>query len=64
VKLGEKTLDVAAGRWTQLDDVFARLGAGDAELAYGTVEVPADGGRVRAYAAVIDNATGDPTIVP
>jgi len=64
VKLGEKTLDVAAGRWTQLDDVFGKLGAGDAELAYGTVEVLTNGGTVWAYAAVIDNATGDPTVVP
>jgi PKD repeat protein len=64
VRLGERIMDLAAGRWTQLDDVFARLGAGDAELAYGTVEVLTDGGRVWAYAAVIDNATGDPTIVP
>jgi PKD repeat protein len=64
VKLGEKTLDVAAGRWTQIDDVFGKLGAGDADLAYGTVEVLTQGGTVWAYAAVIDNATGDPTIVP
>jgi PKD repeat protein len=64
VKLGEKTVDVAPGRWTQLDDVFATLGAGDAELAYGTVEVLTQGGRVWAYAAVIDNATGDPTVIP
>ena len=64
VKLGEKSLDVAAGRWTQLDDVFGTLGAGDADLAYATVEVLTEGGAVWAYAAVIDNATGDPTIVP
>jgi len=63
-KLGEKTLEVAAGRWTQLDDVFGTLGAGDADLAYGTVEVLTEGGTVWAYAAVIDNATSDPTIVP
>ncbi len=64
VKLGEKSLDVAAGRWTQLDDVFGTLGAGDADLAYATVEVLTEGAAVWAYAAVIDNATGDPTIVP
>lgn len=64
VKLGEKSLDVAAGRWTQLDDVFGTLGAGDADLAYATVEVLTEGGAVWAYAAGIDNATGDPTIVP
>ncbi len=63
-KLGEKTLDVAAGRWTQLDDVFGTLGAADAALAYGTVEVLTAGGTVWAYATVIDNATGDPTVVP
>jgi PKD repeat protein len=64
VKLGEKTMDVAAGRWTQLDDVFGTLGVGDSNLAYGTVEVLTEGGLVWAYAAVIDNATGDPTVVP
>jgi len=64
VKLGEKTLDVAAGRWTQLDDVFGKLGAGNADLAYATAEVLTQGGTAWAYAAVIDNATGDPTVVP
>jgi PKD repeat protein len=64
LKLGERTMDVAAGRWTQLDDVFGKLGAGNADLAYGTVEVLTQGGTAWAYAAVIDNATGDPTTVP
>jgi PKD repeat protein len=64
VKLGERTIELAAGRWTQLDDVFSTLGAGDADLAYATVEVLTVGGHVWAYAAVIDNATGDPTVVP
>jgi len=64
VRLGESTMDIAAGRWTQLDDVFGKLGAGDAELAYATVEVLTTGGRIWAYAAVIDNATSDPTVVP
>jgi hypothetical protein len=48
----------------QVDDVFASCGAGDAAIAWARVEVRTPGGRLFAYASVIDNATGDPTIVP
>jgi hypothetical protein len=61
---GEKLVAVPAGALVQLDDVFASCGTGDAAIAWGRIEVRTAGGRVFAYASVIDNATGDPTIVP
>jgi hypothetical protein len=57
------TATVAAGRYWQQDDIFATSGAGTRALAYATVEALTAGGRIWAYASVIDNATGDPTTV-
>ena len=57
-------LTVAAGRWAQINDVFAAAGAGSRELAYAVVEVQTAGGKVWAYASVIDADTGDPTTIP
>ena len=59
-------LDLAlpAGQWVPLNDVFARAGAGPQDLAYATVEPVTPGSRVWAYASVVDNGTGDPTMVP
>jgi hypothetical protein len=56
-----KTMTVAPARWFQQYDVFANTGAGDQDLAYATVEVQTPGGMVWAYAALVDNGTGDPT---
>jgi len=55
---------VPANEYFQVDDVFAALGAGSLDVAYATVEVMTDGGRIWAYGSVIDNATGDPTTIP
>ncbi len=55
---------VPANEYFQVDDVFAALGAGNLDVAYATVEVMTDGGRIWAYGSVIDNATGDPTTIP
>jgi hypothetical protein len=60
----ETVLNVSAGGFVQATDVFATSGAGNQEIAFATVEVRTPGARVWAYASVIDNATGDPTIVP
>lgn len=59
-----KAVTVPAGALVQVDDVFTSCGAGDAAIAWARVEVATPGGRVFAYASVIDNATSDPTIVP
>jgi PKD repeat protein len=64
-QLGEtRTRTVATGRYWQLDDVFARLGAGRPSIAYATVEVLSADGLAWFYGSVVDNATGDPTTVP
>ena len=55
---------VPAGGLFQVVDVFAAAGAGDRDIAFATVEVTTPGGLAWAYASVIDNRTGDPTIVP
>jgi len=49
---------------TQVNGVFAELGAGASDNAYATVEVVGGGGRVVAYASVVDNLTGDAIAVP
>jgi hypothetical protein len=56
-----KTLTVAPAHWFQQYDIFADTGAGNQDLAYATIEVQTPGGMVWAYAALVDNGTGDPT---
>lgn len=58
------TLNLPAFRWLQQDDIFVSSGAGNAEVAYATVEVRTAGGMVWAYGSVIDARTGDPTTIP
>ena len=60
----ERLVAVPAGALVQENDVFASCGAGDAAIAWARIEVRTAGGKAFAYASVIDNATGDPTIVP
>jgi hypothetical protein len=55
---------VPAGGLHQVVDPFGVAGAGDHDVAFATVEVMTTGGLAWAYASVIDNRTGDPTIVP
>jgi PKD repeat protein len=55
---------VPAGGLRQVVDPFGVAGAGDRDVAFATVEVMTTGGLAWAYASVIDNRTGDPTIVP
>ncbi len=57
-------LSVPGGQWIPVNDVFSRAGAGAQDLAYATVEVVTPGARVWAYASVVDNGTGDPTMIP
>jgi hypothetical protein len=60
----EKLVTVPPGGLVQENDVFASCGAGDAALAWARIEVRTVGGEAFAYASIIDNRTGDPTIVP
>lgn len=55
---------VPPGGLNQVVDPFGVAGAGDQDVAFATVEVTTAGGLAWAYASVIDNRTGDPTIVP
>ncbi len=59
-----RVITAAPGKWRQENDIFARAGAGEVDVAYATVEVDTPGGLVWAYASVVDAATGDPTTVP
>ncbi len=58
------TLAVPAGRWLQRNDIFAAAGVASADIAYATVEAKTAGGKIWAYASVIDATTGDPTTIP
>ena len=62
--LGTKNLTAGDGQWKQQNDIFGAVGAGTVDNGYAMVEVLTDGGRVWAYASVVDNATGDPTTIP
>jgi PKD repeat protein len=57
-----RTMDLAPGAWSQLNDVLSDTGTID--LAYATVVVPTPNGRAWAYGSVVDNASGDPTTIP
>lgn len=59
-----KSLTASPSRYIQQDDIFANVGAGTQDIAYATVEVQTAGGKIWAYASVVDAATGDPTTVP
>jgi hypothetical protein len=54
---------VPPGDWKQVNDVFAKAGAGNCDIGYATVEVRTSTGNVWAYASVVDNRSGDPTTV-
>ncbi len=58
-----RTWQAAPFRLVQENDIFSAAGVSEAAVAYATVEVLTAGGRVFAFASVIDNATNDPTLV-
>lgn len=61
--LGEALIfDLEPGRWQQMFDVLA--GLGQQTRAWARVEVLSPGGRVWAYASVIDGLSRDPTTIP
>ncbi len=59
--LGQATVTLPAGRWRQVDDIFAAVGAAPADLAYVAV---AGSCTLWAYASVVDNHTGSPMTIP
>jgi N-acetylneuraminic acid mutarotase len=58
------TFTVAGERWLQQNDIFAAASVASADIAYATVEAKTAGGKIWAYASVIDATTGDPTTIP
>jgi hypothetical protein len=58
-----RTLQAAPFGLVQENDIFSAVGVSEAAVAYATVEVLTAGGRITAFASVIDNATNDPTLV-
>ncbi len=61
--LGTLTVPLAALEWRQLTDVF-RMVSAEVDDGFAIVRSPTPGGRVIAYASVVDNASGDPFLVP
>jgi len=55
-------LDLGPREWKQLNDVLEGYGSGDAVSA--RIEVTTPGGRVWAYASIIDRLSRDPTTIP
>ena len=54
---------VPAGRWVQLNDIFAVASAGTATFASARLQVHNSGARIWAYGSIVDNHTGDPATV-
>jgi len=64
-QVGSDVIRTVPGRgWLQIDDVFHEAGAGDVDLGRAQVEVLTAGGKVWAYASLIDQKTGDPITIP
>ena len=65
IEVGDSTAQtVNPSRWAQVNDIFSSCGAGPQDVAYATVEVSTPGGRIWAYASVVDMESGDPTTIP
>ncbi len=60
----ERVRNIDPSGWKQDNDIFEVTGAGSHDHAYALVEVTTNNCAVWVYASVIDNATGDPTMIP
>ena len=63
-KLATTTLALAPYEYRQITKMFLSAGAGTVVDGYAVVRTTTVGGRLLAYASVIDNLTGDPIFVP
>jgi hypothetical protein len=61
-RIAQKAFHLDGKTMTQINDLFAYLGAGSA--GGGSLWITTTGGSLVAYASVIDNASGDPVYVP
>jgi hypothetical protein len=62
--LGTIELELAAHERRQLTDVFSMVGATAVQDGLAVVRTRSGDARFFAYAAVVDNVTGDPTVIP
>ena len=62
--LGTLEVELGPHEWRQLTDVFARIGAATVHNGLAVVRARTGDARFLAYAAVVDNVTGDPIVVP
>jgi len=63
VKYGVKAATLRPYEMDQFDKIFDDVGAGTVNSGYAMVKVLTQGGKVLAYASVVDNASGDPVYV-
>lgn len=54
---------ILPGDWMQLNDVLRLPGTGDVPDAFAMLRTTSPGGRLHAYASVVDNRTGDPMLI-
>ena len=60
----ERVRSIDPSGWKQDNDIFAVTGAGSQDRAYAKAETITNNCTVWVYASVVDNATGDPTMIP
>jgi hypothetical protein len=60
----ERVRSIDPSGWKQDNDIFAATGAGNQDHAYAMVDVLTNNCAMWVYASVVDNATGDPTMIP
>jgi hypothetical protein len=63
-KLTEFLVSLKGGQHTQLNGVLAQHGVADLENGRIEINVKDGGGKITAYASVLDNQTNDPLLVP
>ena len=62
--VGVRTETLLPFEMVQVDRIFSTVGAGAVDSGYATVKVQTAGGKVLAYASVVDNDSGDPIFIP
>ena len=63
-RLGEKTYTLKPFEYDQVSDIFGQVTNGEVENGFAVVSTLTSGGRLFAYASVVDNRSGDPVYMP
>lgn len=61
---GVRTETLLPYEMVQLDRIYGSIGAGTVDSGFAVVKALTAGGRILAYASVVDNASGDPIFIP